>query len=524
MTVTTPATQHPIGFSRQVECLRQRLTDWGWPTDEIAAAIGAQFRLRPRAAYRYATGLSGQKAADAYNARFGTADRSAPMSKTRISEYENWPIGRNARKPSLTVLDNLAQLYGTTRRRLTDHHDWAALPDSLRRALFTGSEIGAQTVYEPPVTSAPLGDTSVCKGAPGRRASLPLVWVSPGAWTTQTEGHLIMAAANQAGDHAGRSGAGDIEESTLEQLHDHVARLARGYLTGPMLPLFGELVAVRNRAYELLEFTQRLSQRSDLYLIVGQLSCLLAGTSCDLGYPQAAIEQARAACTYGDLIGHNGLWAYAHGQLAMFFSLESQLRRSLRHARLGQQRAAPGSPMLRLRSLEALACSRLALASDADEALVAADRAREGVRGDDEIHDRTGGMFTSTPAKHAYLAAMTHIHLGHVDDAIREASMAIDLWTTGPPEECAGSALAVARIDLVSAHLIRSELDDAEHAARPLLAVAPEQRTTIVLKRLSGLERYLSDDRYVGSAQAERLGGQIEDFRVTSTLHRLPHR
>jgi hypothetical protein len=119
---------------------------------------------------------------------------------------------------------------------------------------------------------------------------------------------------------------------------------------------------------------------------------------------------------------------------------------------------------------------------------------------------------------------MTHIHLGHADDAIREASTAINLWTTGPPEECAGSALAVARIDLVTAHLIRSELDAAEHAAKPLLAVAPEQRTTIVLKRLTGLERHLSDDRYVGSAHAERLGGQIEDFRTTSTLHRLPHR
>lgn len=521
--MTTPATQHPIGFSRQVECLRRRLADWGWPTDEIAAAIGAQFRLRPRAAYRYAAGLSGQKAADAYNARFGTADRSAPMSKTRLSEYENWPIGRNTRKPSLTVLDNLAQLYGTTRRRLTDHHDWAALPDSLRRTLFTGPGVGDQPVYEPPGTQAAFGGTSAFDEVPRRRAALPLVWVSPGAWTTQAEGQLIMAAANQAGDHAGRSGAGDIEESTLEQLHDHVARLARGYLTGPMLPLFGELVTVRQRAYELLECTQRLSQRSDLYLIVGQLSCLLAGTSCDLGYPQAAIEQARAACTYGDLIGHNGLWAYAHGQLAMFFSLEGQLRRSLRHARLAQQRAGPGSPMLRLRSLEALACSRLALVTEADQALVAADRAREEARGDDEIHDRTGGMFTSTPAKHAYLAAMTHIHLGHADDAIREASTAINLWTTGPPEECAGSALAVARIDLVTAHLIRGELDAAEHAARPLLAVAPEQRTTIVLTRLTGLERHLSDNRYVGSAQAERLGGHIEDFRATSTLYRLPH-
>lgn len=518
MAAARPATQRSVGFSRQVECLRRRLTDWGWPTDEIAAAIGTQFRLRPRAAYRYAAGLSGQKAADAYNARFGTAERSAPMNKTRISEYENWPIGSNTRKPSLTILDNLAQLYGTTRRRLTDHHDWAALPDTVRRALRIGPETGMSLAHAQPVTRAIVGGMS-CRPTAAWRSSTPFVGVSAGAWTVRAERHLIMDAANQAGDHAGRSSAGNIEEPTLEQLHDHVARLARSYLTGPMLPLFGELVAIRNRAYELLELTQRLSQRSDLYLIVGQLSCLLAGTSCDLGYPQAAIEQARAACTYGDLIGHNSLWAYAHGQLAMFFSLEGQLRRSLRHARLGLQRAAPGSPTLRLRSLEALSCSRLALAGEANEALFAADRARGEACGDDAIHDRTGGMFTSTPAKHAYLAAMTHIHLGHADDAAREASTAIDLWTTGPPEECAGSALAVARIDLVTAHLLRGELDGAEHAARPLLAVAPEQRTTIVLKRL---ERYLSGGRYVGSAEAERLGTQLEDFRATSTLHRLP--
>ncbi len=203
MTATTPTPRSMTGFSRQVECLRRRLTDWGWPTDEIAAAIGAQFRLRPRVAYRYAAGLSGQKAADAYNARFGTAERAAPMSKTRISEYENWPIGRNTRKPSLTVLDNLAQLYGTTRRRLTDHHDWAALPDPLRRALHTVPEPSPRPV--PQVTS---GAPSRCADGPGRRPPQPFAWISPGGWTTQAEGHLIMAAASQAGEHAGRSGAG----------------------------------------------------------------------------------------------------------------------------------------------------------------------------------------------------------------------------------------------------------------------------------------------------------------------------
>lgn len=53
----------------------------------------------------------------------------------------------------------------------------------------------------------------------------------------------------------------------------------------------------RNRAYEPMEHIERLSQRRDLYLVAGQLSCLLAGTSCDLRHSAAAVEQARAALT-----------------------------------------------------------------------------------------------------------------------------------------------------------------------------------------------------------------------------------
>jgi hypothetical protein len=261
-------------------------------------------------------------------------------------------------------------------------------PEAVARRLFGVVLRHLRTEAGLSLLSAP-GTLSSGK-ASGTREFQPLMSVSPGAWTAYAEREFIMAAANQAGGHAERAGAGNVEEATLDQLHDHVTRLAQAYLTGPMLPLFGELVAVRNRVYDLLEVTQRLAQRRGLYLIAGQLSCLLAGTSCDLGYPKAGIEQARAACTYGELIGHDGLWAYAQGQLATFFSLDGQPRRALRHARAGQQRAAPGSAMLRLRSLEALACSRLGLSDQADLARRDADRARAESRGDDEIHDRTG--------------------------------------------------------------------------------------------------------------------------------------
>jgi len=291
-----------------------------------------------------------------------------------------------------------------------------------------------------------------------------------------------------------------------------------------MLPVFGELVAVRNRTYDLLERTQRLEQRHDLYLIAGLLSCLLAGTSYDLGYPEAGIEQARAAQIYGELIGHESLRAYAYGQLSMFFHLEGQYRRAVEYARAGQAHAAPGSPMLRLRSLEALASSRLGRADEATAALEMARSARDQVTGADDLHDRTGGMFTSTDAKQAYMAGMTYIHLGQADNAVQEASRAIELWTTGPAAERAEGALAVARIDLVTAYLMLGELDAAIDSTAPLLTVTPEQRTTIVLKRLSGFHEQLAKPPYVGSPQAESLGQRIEDFRATATIPELPSR
>jgi hypothetical protein len=80
----------------------------------------------------------------------------------------------------------------------------------------------------------------------------------------------------------------------------------------------------------------------------------------------------------------------------------------------------------------------------------------------------------------------------------------------------------VARIDLVTAHLLRGELDAAEEAVRPVLALPPEQRTTIVVKRVDDLERRLSQDRYLGAPEAERLGAGIEDFRAATALLQLP--
>ncbi|MGQ0779208.1 MAG: hypothetical protein ACT4NY_33135 [Pseudonocardiales bacterium] len=505
------------GFSTRVDRLRRRLTELGLTVDEIATALVAELHLRPRAAYRYAVGMSGQTAADVYNAKFGTAQSPAPMSKTRISEYENWPIGRSTRRPSVTVLHNLAAIYRTSPPNLLDHHDRATLTERQRDCLLTIEERPSTAVEHSEVRTADRAASTR-----ENRTDDPDGAHSPAeTWAPQTKEQLIMAAARQAGDHAGRDGADNLEEATLEQLADHARRLARAYLTGPMLPLFGELVMIRNRAYELLERTERLSQRRDLYLVAGQLSCLLAGTSCDLGHPAAAIEQARAARTYAELIGHPSLWAYASGMLSTFFSLEGQHRRALDHARAGLARLGTGSAAVRLHSLEALACSKLRLDDEAQLALTAATRARDQAPGDDEIHDLTGGMFTSTPAKQAYMATMTYTNLQKPQGTITEAARTIDLWSNGPADECAGSALAVTRIDVVTAHLLQRDLDAAQQALLPVLAVPVEQRTIIVVKRLDSLERPLTTGPAGASVTARDMAAQIENFRANITAPQL---
>jgi tetratricopeptide (TPR) repeat protein len=345
-----------------------------------------------------------------------------------------------------------------------------------------------------------------------------------GACTDSSERLVIMGAAHEAGRQAEQAAAGDVPTETIEQLHEHVVRLSVGYLSGPMLPMWVELRAVRTRTFELLDRTQRLGQRHDLYLLAGMVSCVLAGTSGDLGYPAAAMEWARAAATYGELIGHDSLRAYATGQLAMFHYLEGNPRRALRHARDAQQLTVGGSAMVRLRGLEALACSRLGDAAGTVSALMEAELERQRGSAPDELHDRTPGMFTTTPAKLSYMAAMALTNVGDHDRAADQAQQAIRLYTSGPPEELAQGAVNVARIDLATAYLAQRELDAAQEALTGVLAVAPDERTTIIVTRIAGLHGRLATGDFRHDRQATQLAEAIEDFRAGAAAHQLPGR
>src|SRR3954464_5639280 len=113
--------------------LRARLAALGFPEAAVPAKVAenliVECGIPPRTAWRLASELSLDVAADRYNAV--TGDPRAGMRGTRIWEYEQWP-GRGVR-PTVTALRVLATVYGTGWTSLLGLRDLEQLPVKVRK-------------------------------------------------------------------------------------------------------------------------------------------------------------------------------------------------------------------------------------------------------------------------------------------------------------------------------------------------------------------------------------------------------
>ena len=126
------------GFKAELDGLRERMRDLGFPYDEIAAEIGRRYRVRPREAYRLAWGWTLDHAAARFNAlaagEGADPEARASLTGSRLSEFEHWP--GSIRKPSVYVLVMLAQMYETDVACLLDLADHESLPQQDRLVLL----------------------------------------------------------------------------------------------------------------------------------------------------------------------------------------------------------------------------------------------------------------------------------------------------------------------------------------------------------------------------------------------------
>ncbi|RMI28687.1 XRE family transcriptional regulator [Nocardia stercoris] len=326
-----------------------------------------------------------------------------------------------------------------------------------------------------------------------------------------SERDLIMAAAHEASEHAGRAEATNVGPTTLEQLDADVTRIANDYVHVPPVPMMVEMLRVRRRVYRLLEGRQRPADTGHLYLLAGTLSGLLANASTDLGHHDAAGEQARAAWAYAELCGHNGLRAWTRGMQALIDYQAERPRRAVLLAQHGQQYAESATAQVRLHNIEARIWSKLGSTEDTERCVRAADAARSGGV-TDTLHDEIGGVFGFTEPKSHYYAGATFIHLGQAEQALAATRRAIELYASGPVEQRSYGAEALARVDNATAHLINGSLDGAAEVVGPVLELAEDKRIAQLEERLTGLRHRLAGPRFRTAAQAHALDERIEEF------------
>jgi hypothetical protein len=521
----------------------------GMSRAEIAAEMARQYKLRPRTAWRIAWGWTLEESAERYNAlrARGAPEAVTSLTGSRLSEWENWPF--STRKPSITGLCLLAEIYQCGVLDLTDVQDREKLPAA--ELLTLGKAIAIpmprRDGYDPEIdtrgTGIPASPATVLGSmsrdvmaqdsrthpgtvlsaflaAASRRPTLIMPEVTDiGAWIDV--GELVMAAAEESGECAAQGAGMLVPEPRVEQVQADVRRLARTYSATPPLAFLADTRSVRDQACRLAERTRRPGQIAGLYTAAGQACALMSVASFDLAVWPAAIEQAHAALTFAEMADHPALQGWARGMQGLIAYWCARPQDAVQAVDAGLFLAPPGTARARLYCISARAWSHLGSGQRTREALAAADRERDliGDAGGDELHDGIGGEFGWGPARQAMCSASALLRIDDPDGAAAQAAEAIRLH----PADQSGSLVDMtARADLARAELARGRLDAAQDALDPVWSLPAEHRRYSLVGRLEGVASALAAPRYLNAAVATAITERINAFADDTAPRTLP--
>jgi transcriptional regulator with XRE-family HTH domain len=340
--------------------------------------------------------------------------------------------------------------------------------------------------------------------------------------------HEILMAAHEGSEHAEQAERHDFGDSTLEQLHADVVRLSAELMTSDPFAMFQEMRRVRERLYRLLEGHLRPGDHADLYFLIGCLNDLMAVPASGLGYPQAAAELIRAGWAYAESIDNHPLMAHMRLQLASIMLWDGQPRRARELAEDGLRYLASGPSGVNLHLKYAQAAARTGDTDAARRAIAAADNARDRAQAVDDVA-AIGGEFGLSAATEQYFAGSALVLIDNAEnDAASRLEQALSLYQAGPQpgEQHWFGAKAMAGIDLAAVRLRSGALDAAVAAIEPALALPSARRINSLMSRLQLVRAELAAPRFRGSATAQDLDEQIEDYSrdsVTAGLHALPN-
>jgi hypothetical protein len=330
----------------------------------------------------------------------------------------------------------------------------------------------------------------------------------------------IVMTAEESARFVRYSGT-ELTSTVIEQLESDVRQFAVEYYRQPPYALFRPLATVRREVFTIIDRHPRPEYLSDLYRVAGQLSALLTLTSNDLSQPYAADSHARTAWMCADLAGDTSLRAYLRWLQSHLAYWQGDYRLAAELAGAGQEYATTSSDRLRLASQQARALAAAGQTEGIDRALAVATDAGQHIAQE----PKAPGIFHFTPGKAAYYASEVHLALGgtaNCRQAVLKAHEAVRWFDTAPPVEQSPELRAVARLDLVAAHLALGDLDAGHAHGRTVLALPAEHRTMQIINRMKKIAIALADARFSGARLADELSEQITVFCAYPAARELP--
>jgi transcriptional regulator with XRE-family HTH domain len=472
------------GSKPERERLRHQLLAGGSSPARIAAEMAGRWQFNPRQAWRYTHGLSQTAVAARCNDLLG--DDRAPMTGKRISEYEAWP--QRGIRPTVHVLALLARVYGTVPRALLGEDELPLLPESERLVLDQLAPAEEDAAAAPP--SPESGRLSVA---------------------------AVRAAAHASGAHAELAEVTEVGAITLEQLDHDVVELARTSILTQPAEIFGELVRVRDRVFQLLRRRAHPAQQSHLYLLAGQTCGLLANASMELGCYGAAAEQSRAAWVYAEIIGHNGLKAWLRGTQALIAFWSGNPREAAQLANAGREYLRHGTGFVRLCNIESRAWAHLGDLRATQKVIGMGHLAREHVTEPDELHDLVGGEFGFDEARQSFCNAGAWVQVGKPVLAIEAAERALRLYASDAERNRRYGGEASTRLEMTDGYLATRELDAAGVVLDPVISTSATAGVAHLATRLSDICTTLDTPLYRNSREAKELAERIRAHPALTT-------
>ncbi|HEY9390094.1 MAG TPA: hypothetical protein VIR27_10070 [Mycobacteriales bacterium] len=478
--------------------------------DDIAQGIREHWGYGHLRSYRLALELGQPQVCEQVNTIQGTyAGDPGYFGHQTLSKLERWPTC--PRRPTVGQLVALAQVFGTTPRRLVADIDWDRFPPADRVAL---QALDTVTPDRTTASTTAVGMMEMVRPQAGNPSQNPSTWwvVPEPIGSSNLIERLVTVTNDESTRYADRSG--NVGPAALDQLRSSVADLA-GRSARPggatsLLELFGSVRLLRDRIFGFLDGGQPIRERRDLYFLGGAACGLLADLSDQLGYPGAAMSQAQVAHLFAAEAGDPALTAWLYTRQATFCYWNGQPGKARDYARRGAALRPGGTVGVWLPAIEARVAGEL---GDAEGARVAVHRAAETR---DVVQPGTldgfGGVMSYNRAKQHFYAADAFLGIGDDRAAIAEATAATESYQNGPAEEHNYTDAAIIQFRTALAHVRQGDLDASVESTRAGMQIGGEHRNAHVDKSARRLHQELCTVEVRSAPLAIDTRDQIEDF------------